>query len=147
MLFFIHQRIDFFWEGRGGLSETCNSSEISCKVPLHPRAAFMCFIMTVLWCRPQPSCVTFPFSSDVCFPPLLPQTTLHNSPPRLLTLATSCDHTANHQERLTWTLKSWAREQTRKHIQKQLCLRKKKKKELSLLMLWKNIYSHQTSPF
>lgn len=24
-----------------------------------------------------------------------------------LTQATSCDHTANHQERLTWTLKSW----------------------------------------
>lgn len=31
----------------------------------------------------------------------------HSSRPPL-TLATSCDHTAKHQEKLTWTLKSWA---------------------------------------
>lgn len=35
-----------------------------------------------------------------------------------LTLATSCDHTANHQERLTWTLKSLGWEQTWKRTSK-----------------------------
>lgn len=36
-----------------------------------------------------------------------------------LTLATSCDHTANHQERLTWTLgweQTWKRTSKSKHV-------------------------------
>lgn len=70
----------------------------------------MCVIVTVLVLTSAFLCNVLLSLPDVYFF-LHHQTTPHNHSlpsPSPFTLATSCEHTANHQERLTWTLKSWA---------------------------------------
>lgn len=130
---FIHRQMDkvnlFFFD--------CNSNGISYKVPLNLCVAsmYVChndrdLVLTSAFLCPFPLwCLILPL--------LLPQTTLHN-PPTPLTLATSCDHTANHQERLTWTLKKLGLQQTWKCAFKSKGVWKKplnRCKELPLLVM------------
>lgn len=103
-----------------------------------------------IWSWPQP----FLCHSPIPSPLLSNSSTCYRRPlfmtptPPPLTQATSCDHTANHQERLTWTLKSWAQSRhgnahpKSDHVQIYYIYWKKQKrwKELPLIVVHKNIH-------